>query len=180
MSASTDPSGPPTRSPTFLDGLERALLRVILVALLLLAGLLGFAWWHAHHQVAATAAATTPGAGPAAPNATTISVLVDFGDGSQRVLQGLAASTGMTVQDAMALARSHPRPILSEVSGSGERAILTSIDSTTSERTRAGRCWQYWINDRYGTVSVGVAALQPGDRVSWAFRPYESDPRPPR
>lgn len=162
-------------APTFLDGVERVLLRIILAALIILALLLGFAAWHTRHQKAAAAAA--------APASTAISVLVDFGDGSQKRLADLSFTKDMTVLDAMKLAGTHPRPIVSEIKGVGDRAQLMSIDGQRDEGIEKGialaRCWQYWVNTQYGMTSIGVAKLQAGDRVSWAYRPYESDPKPP-
>jgi hypothetical protein len=148
---------------------------MILGAVVVLALLLGFAAWHVRHQGGAPAVAS--------PASSTITVVIDFGDGSQRRLSGLAATPGMTVLDAMNLAKAHPHPIAFTCSGAGDRALLTSIDDVKSEGIEAGiataRCWQYWINAQYGMTSIGVAKLQPGDRVTWAYRPYESDPKPP-
>lgn len=166
-------SGKP--APTFLDGVERMLLRIILVALVVLALLLGFAAWHTRHQKAAAVAGS--------PESTSVSLLVDFGDGSQRRLLDLMYRKEMTVLDAMKLAGAHPHPIISEIKGSGDRAQLMSIDGQRDEGIEKGiavaRCWQYWVNAQYGMSSIGVAKLEPGDRVIWAYRPYESDPKPP-
>lgn len=141
----------------------------------MLALLLGFAAWHSRHQKAAAIAGN--------PASTSIAVLVDFGDGSQKRLADLAFTKEMTVLDAMTLAGLHPRPIVSEIKGSGDRAQLMSIDGQRDEGIEKGiavaRCWQYWVNTQYGMTSIGVAKLQPGDRVIWAYRPYESDPKPP-
>ena len=181
MSDTQYPTPPPSPAsgdkpaPTFLDGVERVLLRVILAALVILALLLGFAAWHTRHQKAAAVAAT--------PMSTTVSVLVDFGDGSQNRITDLAFTSDMTVVDAMKLAGTHPRPLASEIKGTGDRAQLMSIDGQRDEGIQKGvaaaRCWQYWVNAQYGMTSIGIAKLQPGDRVSWAYRPYESDPKPP-
>lgn len=163
-------------APTFLDGVERVLLRIILAALVVLAVLLGFAAWHARQQKAATVVA--------APASTAISLLIDYGDGAQKRLAGLAFTPEMTVFDAMNLANAHPRPIMCVVKGTGDRAQLMSIDDLRDEGAEKGiktaRCWQYWVNAQYGMTSIGVAKLEPGDRVVWAYRPYESDPKPPQ
>ncbi len=175
---STPPPSPTSGgkpAPTFLDGVERVLLRIILAALVVLALLLGFAAWHTRHQKNAALAVS--------PASTSISVLVDFGDGSQKRFANLAFTKDMTVLDAMKLAATHPRPLVSEIKGTGDRAQLMSIDGQRDEGIEKGvaaaRCWQYWVNAQYGMTSIGVAKLQPGDRVTWAYRPYESDPKPP-
>ncbi len=169
------PTSGQKRPPTFLDNIERVLLRIILGAVLALALLLGFAAWQTRHQ--------KPGMVAALPATTTVSLVVDFGDGAQKRLSGLASTPGMTVLDVMNLAKSHARPVEFTSNGAGERALLTSIDGVKNEGIEAGittaRCWQYWVNGQYGRTSMGVAKVSPGDWVIWAYRPYESDPKPP-
>ena len=167
------PTGPePTRPPTFLDGVERVLLRIILAALVVLALLLGFATWHARQQRGAVA----QNAGANA--ATTITLVIDYGDGVRKTFMDLGASPGMTVLDAMNAAKSHTRPLAFTTTGSGDSTLLHSIDDVTNEGIN-GRAWQYWIDGTYGMASIGAAKVNPGQRVSWAFRPYDRDPKPP-
>lgn len=171
------PAGPEDPRPaTFLDRVERVLLRVILVAVLVLALLLGFASWHTRQQRAA-AAAQAAGANVA----TMVSLAIDYGDGVRKTFTDLPASPGMTVLDVMNAGKSHARPITFTATGSGETTLLDSIDDLPNEgaNKRPSRCWQYWIDSSYGMSSIAVAKVNAGQRVSWAFRPYESDPKPP-
>ena len=89
----------------------------------------------------------------------------------------------MTVHDTMTAAQSHARPLAFTTTGSGDTTRLTSIDDVKDEGmglpTERKRNWQYWIDGTYGMTSIGVAKVGPGQRVSWAFRPYDREPKPP-
>lgn len=165
------PPPPPPRPPTFLDHVERLLLRVILVALLVLAITIGFAVWQTRGRGVPPAAALPP-AGTGA-----VTLVIDYADGTQRRFTDLPASPGMTVLDAMNLAAAHARPLSFVATGTGDTVFLSRIDDLPNEPTGAG--WQYWINAEYGLASIGVAKLRPGDRLTWAFRAYQRDPAPP-
>lgn len=164
-----------------MESLERLILRAILVALVILGVLIGFAVWHARQQQATARAAAA-----IAPASTAITLLIDYGDGTQRRFTDLAHTPGMSVLDAMRLGAGHARPLGVAIKGEGEMSLLTRIDDlknetpTTAASPGAIRAWQFWINGQYGQVSLGAAKLNPGDRVSWAYRVYESDPKAPR
>ena len=164
--------------PTFLATIERHLLPALLLALAFLALLLAFAWWQTRN---APATGRAPAA--VAPASSSITLVIDFGDGTQRRFTDLPFSPGMTVLDAMSAAAAHARPLAFESKGSGPGAIITSIEGIRDEGARSApgtaRAWQYWINAAYGETSVGAGALHPGDRVSWAYRPYARDLTPP-
>lgn len=166
-----------TRPPaTFLDRVERSLLIIIAGAVVLLIALLGFATWHTR-QMRAAAAASTPGQ---VDVYTTITIVVDYGDGSQRRLVGIPHTPGMSVLDAMNLATGRPHPIQFQGTGSGPTALITQIDDVRNEAgSMESKAWQYWVNTQYGDTSVGVATLKAGDRISWAFKKYEPNPGPP-
>jgi hypothetical protein len=153
-----------------LDVIERWLLRAIIGAVVLLALLLGFAALQTRHLRAVAAAAASSPVGNA------ISIVVDFGDGAQRRVSGIAFAPGMTVLDAMNAAKERAHSFGFSASGRGETALVSQIDDVANESGQGSRAWQYWINREYGTVSVGAAALKAGDRVSWAFRKYEANP----
>jgi hypothetical protein len=174
--------------PTLLDAAEKYILRAILIALAILALLLGFAYWHTHSQPASTS--STPlgtKAPPAAPVTSDITLIIDFGDGTQRRFTDLKYTTEMTALDAMKLAASHARPLVFEFRGAGASSIITSIEGIKDEGVGAGgatpataRAWQYWIGNAYGEVAAGAAVLKPGDRISWSYRPYAKDLTPPQ
>jgi hypothetical protein len=166
-----------TGPKTFLDRVERWLLIAILAAAALLIPLVMFALWHARQQQ--TAPLTGEGR---SVESTSLSIVVVFGDGAHKRSENLPFAQGMTVLDAMNLARAAPDPIAFRATGSGATALITQIDTVANESGAArpdSKAWQYWINSSYGTMSVGAAVLHPGDRITWAFRKYEADPGPP-
>jgi hypothetical protein len=167
---------------TFMDSVERFLLRVVLLGVVLLALLLAFAAWHTRHNAPAAGLAGPP----AAPATTGITLTIDYGDGTQKRFTDLSFTPGMTVLDAMNAARSHARPLVFTSTGAGEGAIVSAIDGVGNEGGTPGglggtlRNWQFWVNDRYGEASIGVAKLAAGDRVTWGFRKYEPGAPAPR
>jgi hypothetical protein len=165
---------------TFLDVIERVLLRIILGALAVLVLLLAFAWWHNHRTGAAGPGAAAPVA--ITPTTTTVTLVIDFGDGTQRRFTDLAFTPGMTAMDATRAATTHARPLALESRGQGSTAIITSIEGIRDETgadPATSRAWQFWVNGAYGETSAGAAALRAGDRVSWAYRAYGKDRTPP-
>ena len=114
---------------------------------------------------------------------TPISLIIDYGDGTQSRITDIAPKQDMTVLDAMTVAATHPHPISFVASGSGATTLLSQIADVKNEgvgrRPGLARNWQYWIDAQYGMDSIGIAKVHAGDRITWSFRPYESDPKPP-
>lgn len=116
--------------------------------------------------LARTGAAAPPPAKPA------VRLIVDFGDGAQRVYSALPWTKGMTVLDAMERARAHPHGIAFEHIGRGETAFLTRIEDLKNEGG-GKRNWHYWVNTDLADRSFGVYALEPADVVTWKFAARE-------
>lgn len=178
----TDPDHRP--QPTLMDGLEKLLFRVVVIGVILLVGLIGLFAYLAKTQPQRFVSGQNAGTvasqpvTPVAANA--VMLTVDFGDGSQLRYPNLPHSPGMTVLDAMNLTKGLKRPLSFVTSGSGDLTLVTQVGDLAGEGTgNASRNWQYWVNDQYGRISVASVKLQPGDRVTWVFRPYEADPKPP-
>jgi hypothetical protein len=100
----------------------------------------------------------------------TVKLVINYGDGVQKHFTALAWREGMTVLDAMKLAREHARGIKFEYSGSGASAFLSAIDGVGNEG--GGRNWIYRVNGSLGDRSFGSKALSSGDEVSWTFGTY--------
>jgi hypothetical protein len=116
-----------------------------------------------------SAAAAAPESPPAAK---AVSLAIDYGDGFQKQYASLPWKEGMTVLDALAAARAHPRGITFKHRGSGETALLLQIDDLANERA-AGRNWIYRVNGKLADRSFGIYRLQAGDAVLWRFEKYE-------
>lgn len=116
---------------------------------------------------AACAVAIARAPEPAAPG---IRLVIDYGDGTQKVFKSLAWSHGMTVLDVMNLAKPGPRGITFEFSGSGDRAFLKSIDGQANDAARK-MYWLYWVNGALADQSFGVKTLEASDAVQWEFAP---------
>ena len=103
--------------------------------------------------------------------AKTVSLAVDYGDGSQKQFTALAWREGLTVLDAVRAAEKHPRGIKCELRGSGDTAFLVKIDDLKNEGG-AGRGWMFRVNGKLADRSLGVFPLQAGDAVLWKFEKY--------
>lgn len=174
------PPGPATspgtnagRSLTFMDFIESMLLKAMLFGVIVLALVLGTAWYFG--------GLTRPAPPPstAAQSASPVSLVVDFGDGAQMRFLNLAYSPQMTVLDVLKAAKSHPRALQFTTRGEGPMTLLVSVAGVENAGKDGGN-WQFWINQAYGTTSIAVAAIQPGDRVTLGFAKYESLKTPPQ
>ena len=99
---------------------------------------------------------------------------MNFPDSTSRAITGFTSPQTVL----MNAAKTHARPLAFSATGAGESTLLHSIDDVTNEGGN-GRAWQYWIDGTYGMASIGAAKVAAGQRVSWAFRPYDRDPKPP-
>jgi hypothetical protein len=97
----------------------------------------------------------------------TVQLIVDYGDGSQKHFTKLEWKEGLTVLAALQQAAKHPRGIKPSVQGSGEFALVISIDELKNEGN--GKNWLYRDNGKLADKSCGIQKLNAGDVVTWQF-----------
>jgi hypothetical protein len=125
------------------------------------------------------AASTVPGSyhgfARAEEKPNTVKVVIDYGDGAQKVFPALQWQEGMTVLDAMEKAKAPAHGITFQHTGKGETAFLTQIDDLKNEGGgKAKKNWQYLVNDVYADKGFGVRKLEKGDVVLWRFTVFEA------
>jgi len=99
-----------------------------------------------------------------------VHLVIDYGDGVQKVFTAIQWAKGMTVLDAMKKAQAHPRGITFKHTGAGAAAFVTRIDELKNEGAGNGqRNWLYWVNAKLADRGVGAFELQPSDVVLWRF-----------
>jgi hypothetical protein len=104
----------------------------------------------------------------------TVKLIVDYGDGVQKMLPALEWKEGMTVLDALEKAKAPAHGITFKYTGKGETAFLTQIDDLKNEGGgKATKNWQFLVNDVYADKSCGVYKLAKGDVILWQFKLYE-------
>ena len=108
---------------------------------------------------------------PAPPQTETVSLAVDFGNGSRRSFD-LPWSAGMTVGELLRLASDVRPGVQFTQQGADKLAMLTSLDGVANG-TAGGRFWLYEVNGEHAIVSFAVQPLAPGDRVLWVFKQPE-------
>lgn len=109
--------------------------------------------------------------------ATTVRLVVDYGDGVQKVFVALPWKSGMMVLDAMNAGKAHARGITFESTSTGERALLTKIDDLANEGSgETKKNWQFLVNGKMAERGMGAVTLKAGDRVRWVFDLYK-DPK---
>jgi len=102
----------------------------------------------------------------------TVTLIVDYGDGTERRFTAIPCEKEMTALDAMNAAKAHPRGIEFEYTGSGETALLTQIDGLANEGGK-GLNWIFRVNDRLGDRSFAEYRVESGDTLLWRFDKYE-------
>jgi hypothetical protein len=104
----------------------------------------------------------------------TVKVVIDYGDGAQKVFPALQWQEGMTVLEAMDKAKAPAHGITFQHTGKGETAFLTQIDDLKNEGGgKAKKNWQYLVNDLYADKSFGIRKLEKGDVVLWKFTVFD-------
>lgn len=111
-----------------------------------------------------TSAAWTP---PAAAGET-VALEIDFGNGARREFAALPYRDGMTVGDALRLARDFGPGLAFTRQGEGELSFLTSFDGVANQGP-GGRFWLYQVDGERADVSYEVQPLAAGQRVLWQF-----------
>jgi hypothetical protein len=113
----------------------------------------------------------TASLGSAALRATTVSLVIDYGDGAQLHLPALAWREGMTVLDALVAAQAHPHGVRFSQRGSGTGALVIKIgDLANQGGGPMDKNWLFSVNGKQAAVGVGALTLQTGDAVLWKFQ----------
>ena len=108
------------------------------------------------------------------PAATTITLIIDYGDSAEKRLAEIPWHEKMTVFDVMKAAEKRPHGVVLVYRGSGETAMLTRLDDLENQGGASeAKNWVYRINGKMGQESFGIAEVKPGDTVLWKFGPYE-------
>ena len=109
---------------------------------------------------------------PQATAGETVALEIDFGNGARREYAALPYHDGMTVGDAMRLARDFRPGLPFTHQGEGELSFLTSLDGVANQGV-GGRFWLYQIDGERADVSYEVKPLRAGQRVLWQFKEPE-------
>ena len=101
----------------------------------------------------------------------TVKLIVDYGDGVQKVFAAIPWTKETTVFSALESASKHPRGIKFTHQGKGETVLVTAIDEQKNEGR--GKNWLYETNGKLGDRSCAVMPLKAGDSVLWRFGKYQ-------
>ena len=101
---------------------------------------------------------------------TTVTLIVDYGDGVEKHFSQIAATPGMTVLQVLEAAQKHPRGIKLVYRGRGETAFLTQIDDLANEGR--GKNWTYRVNGELPPRSFALCEVRAGDTILWRFGDY--------
>ena len=106
----------------------------------------------------------------------TVRLIIDYDDGVQKHFTRIPWTRGMTVLDAMNIAKASPHGITFVYTGTGRNAFLTKIDDLENQGGGSEKKnWLYWVNTKFGNKGFGVFELQPSDVVLWKFQRYKED-----
>ena len=104
------------------------------------------------------------------PQAPTVRLVIDYGDGVEVHFTTLKWRDGMTALDALGAAQAHRHGITFTQKGSGANAMITKIGDVKNEG--AGKNWIYYVNDKTAEVSAGIQSIKAGDAVLWKFEVF--------
>lgn len=101
----------------------------------------------------------------------TVKLVVDYGDGVQKVFTTVPWTKELTIFTLLEAAAKHPRGIKITHQGKAETLLVTAIDDVKNEGR--GRNWLYEVNGKLGDRSCAVMPLKTGDSVLWRFGKYQ-------
>ncbi len=101
----------------------------------------------------------------------TVSLVIDFGDGAQKVYPAIPWKQGMKGSDLLEFARQHRHGIQIKSRGSGARTLLLKIDDLANEGS-GGKNWIFRVNGELGDRSYAVTDVAAKDRILWKFDTY--------
>ena len=127
-------------------------------------------WMGATGAIVPTAGvyAAEPASGNAASR--TVRVVIDYGDGAQLHVGGIAWQAKMTALDALVAIQKHRHGVSSSVKGKGSGAMVTQIGDLKNEGGGAkSRNWLFQVNGKQVDVGAGAYELEARDTVLWKF-----------
>lgn len=110
----------------------------------------------------------------AEPQARTVRLIVDYGDGVQVHFTAIPWKPEMTALDAVQASMAHPRGLKFTIRGAGTTAFVTRIGDVANEGSgRENKNWMFRLNDKLQDVGAGGQKLAEGDVVLWRFETYD-------
>ncbi len=100
---------------------------------------------------------TVSSSSEAATAAESVTLTIDFGNGTYREYYNLNGSTVLEVTSSV---------LEIEVQWFGPLAYIKGIEGLIGEGEYG---WQYWVNGEFASMAVNLYSLENGDLVSWVF-----------
>ena len=100
----------------------------------------------------------------------TVRVAIDYGDGAQLHVGGIAWRAKMSALDALVAIQKHRHGVSSTIKGKGAGAMVTQIGDLKNEGGGTkSRNWLFHVNGKQADVGAGAFELKAGDAVLWKF-----------
>ena len=109
----------------------------------------------------------------ASPEPGTISLMLDYGDGSVETYDNVSVSANESLFQAMEKTAKENNLTFESKGYEGLGTLITKIGE--KENGADNRYWQYWVNHKKPEVGASAYVLQPGDFVEWKFIPFKGE-----
>ena len=114
-----------------------------------------------------TAPAETPAAITEQTPVQTVSLMLDYGNGTVKTLNDIPWNASSTVFEVLKKLDEEKKIALTYKDYGGELGVfIEAIDGKKGD-TKANTWWQYWVNNRYSTMGVSNNMLKAGDIVEF-------------
>ncbi|MFA6429993.1 MAG: DUF4430 domain-containing protein [Patescibacteria group bacterium] len=118
------------------------------------------------YGVSRRVATTAPEVAPVVQTAELlVSVMVDEGDGTIKIVRDIAWRENQTVFDVLKEATEKGNMKLGFKDYGGDMGVF--IESIDEKKGSMDAWWQYWINNTYGEKGASTAIVKPGDVMVW-------------
>ncbi len=106
-------------------------------------------------------------------SSTTVSLMLDYGDGGIKVYKDISVTTGETMLQLLENQSKAATLNFTTKSYAGLGKIVETIGRKTNGED--GKYWQYWVNNQYVPVGAESYVIKPGDVTMWKFIKYKQE-----
>ena len=106
------------------------------------------------------------------PEAGTVNLMLDYGDGEVASYSNIPTAAENVFQITEKIAKENNLAFESQTY-QDLGALITKIGE--KKNGEDGRYWQYWVNQQKPEVGAGAYVPQSGDFIEWKFLPFKSE-----
>lgn len=105
--------------------------------------------------------------------ADTVSLMIDYGNGSISTFNNVKIGPGQSVLDVLENTMALQKLLFESKEYPGMGTLVTRIHGRANGENE--NYWQYWVNNEKSSVAADAYKLQGGEWIEWKFMPFISE-----